>query len=75
MRDLKADSIKIIKNIITNHTYSFHMFRRIFLKRIDDIPEMIDFWWENGEFKNMRLYRYLTELGYRKVGTVLKKVK
>lgn len=76
-RDLKLESIKQCEAILKNHNYSFHMFRRIFEKFIDNDGEMFNFWYnpETGEFRNMRLYKYLTEIGYRKVGTILQKVK
>lgn len=74
-RNLKDDSIEIIKSILTSHTYSFHMFRRIFESRIDDDEEMLIYWYNDGDFRNMRLYKFLTEIGYRKKGTVLEKIK
>lgn len=51
------------------------MFRRIFIKAIDSDDILADYWYDNGDFRNMRLYKFLTELGYRKQGTILVKVK
>jgi hypothetical protein len=70
-RNLKTESIELCKNILEGHSYSFHMFRKIFQSKIDNDDTMIDFWYDIGNFKNMRLYKYLTELGYRKQGTIL----
>jgi hypothetical protein len=74
-RNLEQESIDLCRALLEKHTYSFHLFRRIFQKKIADSDEMIDYWYDNGNFKNMRLYKYITRLGYRKIGTVLKKVK
>lgn len=72
----KEQSLDICREILEGHNYTFHMFRRLFESAIRDNDELIDFWYRKGDyFKNMRLYKYITELGYRKVGTVLKKVK
>lgn len=50
------------------------MFRKIFQSKIDKDDDMIAFWYDMGNFRNMRLYKYITSLGYRKHGTVLEKI-
>lgn len=72
-RNLKAESIQLCQELLEGHNYSFHMFRKIFQSKLND-DAMVDFWYDNGNFKNMRLYKYITELGYRKNGTILQKV-
>ncbi len=74
-RNLQKESIDICKSILENHNYSFHMFRRIFQRRISNDDLMNDYWYNDGDFKNMRLYKYITALGYRKVDTILEKIK
>lgn len=75
VRNLKNESIELCKNILDGHSYSFHMFRKIFQSKIDNDDDFIEYWYNIGEFRNMRLYKYLTELGYRKKGTILEKIK
>ncbi len=74
-RNLKEESVQLCRDILNTHSYSFHMFRRIFQSKIDNDDAMIRFWYNGGEFRNMRLYKYICELGYRKQGTVLTKLK
>jgi len=73
MRDLKQESKDLANTLLEGHHYSFHMFRGVFIRNIENDKDMISFWYEDGDFKNMRLYKYLAEIGYHKHGTILEK--
>lgn len=74
-RNLKEESLSLCYKILEGHNYSFHMFRRIFVDTINSDDILCKYWYDNGDFRNMRLYKFLTDLGYRKQGTILVKIK
>ena len=73
---LHQKSLEIIKSLIEGHKYTYKMFRGKFIRTLENEiygkdDELYDFWFEGDKFYNMRLYKYLVELGYKRHGTVL----
>ncbi|WP_343577718.1 hypothetical protein [Mycobacterium sp.] len=69
---MNDEYLSLLKSILKDGR-SFRMIRSIFISKLPDNDETIKYWYKDGRFLSMRLYKYICALGYRKDGTVLRK--